>query len=224
MVKRVMLITEGASDQHVLKPIIQSFWPGVVVNAMPEMDDETDKQLEPGGWRQVLNRLESLNLTALFDRHQLVVVHIDSDVSEHRGFDVPHVVDGKPLQPEELVERVIGRLAACIPSETTQTEQAAILFAIGVHTLECWLVGLRDHTHQAHQIATCLERLNLALAAKGERTIPTKKNSNTGRDAYQKLSKELAASLSQPTQAPLNAGLQSFLAQLAAFKAAQAAS
>jgi hypothetical protein len=223
---RVQLITEGITDQHVLVPIVKSFWPDLDIDFVrtPSSTDKTDKQDGWGGWQLVLQKLESLDVAELIQYNDLVVVQIDTDVSPMTGFDVPHW-DGEKLSPETLIEKVIQRLKFCLHPSPTEDQEKFFIFAIGVHTLECWLVGLRDSQHKATKINDCLKHLNTALLKKKEETIsPNDKNNRKSQKVYEKLGNELAKPKVLKTQAPLNVGLQSFLAQLAAFKAAHAAS
>ncbi len=222
----VQLITEGITDQHVLKPIIKSVWPDEEFEFVPfpAVKDNTDKQGEWGGWLLVLKKLESLDLTTLLAFNDLIVVQIDTDVSAEKGFDVPHW-DGEKLSPEALIEKVVHRLKACLHPPLAPDQEKYFIFAIGVHTLECWLVGLRDSQHKATKINDCLKHLNTALLKKKEDTIsPNDKNNKKSQMVYKQLGKELAKPKTLKAQAPLNAGLQSFVHQLAAFKAAQSPS
>lgn len=220
----VQLITEGITDQHVLKPIIMSIWPDEEFEfiSFPRVNDATDKQAEWGGWQLVLQKLASLDVEQLVRFNDLVVVQIDTDVSPEKGFDVPHW-DGEKLSPENLIEKVVQRLKACLAPALSPDQEKYFVFAIGVHTLECWLVGLRDNQHKATKINDCLKHLNTALLKNKEDTIsPNDKNNRKSQKVYEKLGRELAKPKVLKAQAPLNAGLQSFLHQLTAFKAAQA--
>jgi hypothetical protein len=223
---RVQLITEGITDQQVLVPIVESFWPDLEIDFVrtPSSTDKTDKQEGWGGWLLVLQKLESLDVAELIQYNDLVVVQIDTDVSPEKGFDVPHW-DGEKLSPEVLIERVIQRLKSCLSPQPLPKQDRFFIFAIGVHSLECWLVGLRDGQHKATKINDCLKRLNTALLKNKQDAIsPNDKNNSKSQKVYQQLGNELAKTKVFRAQAPLNAGLQHFLIQLSAFKAAQSPS
>ena len=75
--------------------------------------------------------------------YQFIVIQVDTDVSNEKGFDVPQV-DAKnlPLTPEVLITHVIARLVAVIDSGEMgfyQRHSEKIIFCISVHSLECWL-------------------------------------------------------------------------------------
>jgi hypothetical protein len=229
----IALITEGGTDQIVLKPIVEALLPQEEIyfrSLQPAMDN-TDRQKDYGGWKLVMKALERLDVADLLEANDMVIVHIDSDVSYQKGFDVPHAASGQKVDTQALYEAVVARLLAELPASTTAAQKSKFVFAIGLHSIECWLVGLVDASHGQKVLGHCLKKLNDGLvkqkfcgsihslkAAKSPcKIIEETKNKGASRQIYF----ALAAQLSKPKvvlrQAKLNVGFAAFVGQIGRF-------
>jgi hypothetical protein len=92
-----------------------------------------------------------------------LVIHIDTDVQEEPGFDVPRREKGKNLSVPDRVDRVIARLKRDIDEGFSQANAHRILFAIAVDTIECWLLPLLHRDKKAAKTTGCLESASQAL-------------------------------------------------------------
>jgi hypothetical protein len=91
------------------------------------------------------------------------VIHIDADVQEEPGFDVPRREGGNELSIPDRVNRIMARLSADIDAEFYQTNQHRIVFAVTVETIECWLLPLLYNNNKATKTTGCLDAANHKL-------------------------------------------------------------
>lgn len=77
----------------------------------------------------------------------------------------------KKLLPEELIEKVIVKLVNSIGELYYQTNYNKIIFAISVHSTECWLLPLYYTDNKKSKLVNCLETLNQAINKKEKFTI-----------------------------------------------------
>ncbi len=188
---KIALITEGVTDQFIIKPIIENYFNNIEFkfNPIPHVD-ETDKQAGFGGWVNVIKECKSENIIDLFDYNDYVVIQIDADVSQEEGFDVPHLKKGKQIESKELCENVINRLQSFIPEEVWHKYSDKFLFSIGILTMECWLVAIVNSNHNEAN-NNCINRLNRSLKRKNINQInPSNKNNYQSRTTYKKLAGE----------------------------------
>jgi hypothetical protein len=76
---------------------------------------------------------------------------------------------------EELVERVIEKLEDIIGSEFCAEHEGRLVFAIAVHSIECWLLPLfhPDSPSHARKITGCLNAANEARSKRNQRPLST---------------------------------------------------
>lgn len=139
---RIGVVAEGPTDHIVLKAIVNA-----VLN---DLDDEPlVYQLQPpvagddnfGGWEQVFAWLAAGRYReALQFNHDLLIIHIDTDVCELPRFGVNRLDAGRPLIDAELVARVRDRLVGLIDATFLAEQGHKLVFAIAVNEIECWLL------------------------------------------------------------------------------------
>jgi hypothetical protein len=84
----------------------------------------------------VLKYLDSPDFAAAFDFVDFVIVQIDTDVCDQKPFDV------QKLPIDDLWDRVQFRLAQQIGEELFEQHKSKIIFAISIHSMECWMLSL----------------------------------------------------------------------------------
>ena len=93
--------------------------------------------------------------------NECVILQIDTDVSKEQNFDVAKIDEnGNLLSVESLISKVIDRLILEINKEDATFYQAykdKIIFAISVHSLECWLIALHDESKMTTE--NCFDEL-----------------------------------------------------------------
>jgi hypothetical protein len=142
------LACEGVTDQITIENILCGYFDnidldGEISERQPHLDETDQKQIVPGGWSNLLKYLRSTRFRDDVLNYQFIVIQVDTDVSNEKGFNVPQV-DAKnlPLTPEVLIIHVIAKLVGTIDSGEMgfyQHHSEKIIFCISVHSLECWL-------------------------------------------------------------------------------------
>lgn len=166
---KIGLICEGVTDYIVLENLLCTYL---------NIDDEDIKQLQPlldatdkqqanfGGWEQVLLYLQSTDFVDAADNHDFLVVQIDTDVCEHKNFDISPISLANSHQAQ-FYELIKQRLIAQINqqySDNFEKYQQKIIFCICIHSLECWLLTLYQKTQPKHEkITGCEDALNNTL-------------------------------------------------------------
>lgn len=158
------IIAEGPTDQTVIENILLGYFqnqeeePSINYIQPPRPLSE-----KPGGWTNVFQSLVRKDYEGALQFNDYLVIHIDTDVQEEPGFDVPRLVDGKEITILERVDKVIVRLRKEIDDDFNRANSHRILFAIAVDTIECWLLPLLCEGKKVAKITGCLETANQAL-------------------------------------------------------------
>ncbi len=157
------VIAEGPTDQTVIENILLGYFedqeeePNIRYVQPPRPLTET-----PAGWGLAFRSLERKVHEGALQYNDYLVIHIDTDVQEEKGFDVPRREKGRELSVSDRIDRVITRLQD-IDTGFFRANADRILFAIAVDTIECWLLPLLYDNNKAAKIAGCLESANRAL-------------------------------------------------------------
>lgn len=159
------IIAEGPTDQTVIENILLGYFeeqedePAVNPIQPPRPLTET-----PAGWGHVFKSLQRKDYEGALQFNDFLVIHIDTDVQEEPGFDVPRREGGKELLLAERVDRVIARLNKDMDPRFLQANAHRILFGIAVDSIECWLLPLLyREKKKAAKTSGCLESANQAL-------------------------------------------------------------
>ena len=157
------LACEGVTDQAVIENILCGFYNDKNLRSkikafQPLFDTTQQKQLEGefGGWEELLKHLSTKRFRESVINTQFMIIQIDTDISEHKNFDVSQ----NNLSTEELIEKVMERLIIQIDKnrEFYEANKNKIIFAISVHSLECWILPIYNH-YSNEKITRCLEAI-----------------------------------------------------------------
>ena len=135
-----------------------------------------------GGWNELITFLKSDDFEQEIVNTNYVVIQIDTDVCTQIGFDIDiTLATSDHTKFYELVKsKIIGWINSCgIPlnkrkqrrflfyrdqrkNKTTVFDdyQDRIIFAISVHSLECWLLAYHDTRPRNFKITGCAKCLN----------------------------------------------------------------
>ena len=166
------IIAEGPTDQTVIENILLGYFrdqedePAINPIQPPRPLTET-----PAGWGHVFKSLERKDYEGALQYNDYLVIHIDTDVQDEPGFDVPRRAGGKELSVSDRVDRVVDRLKQDIEAGFCQASSHRILFAIAVETIECWLLPLLYGDKKAAKITGCLETANQALRKADQKAL-----------------------------------------------------
>ncbi|MEE3716923.1 phage tail protein [Tumidithrix elongata RA019] len=173
-------VTEGITDQKIIENILAGYFESrnLDVNWLQPLRDTTDanRSRNFGGWSQVFEYCRSPNFRESFQFNEYVIVHIVTDVSDEY-YGVPHQDENGEIPPEQLIEKVIEKFKSAIGEDFYGQCEDKIIFAIAVHSTECWLLPLYYADNKKSKIKSCLSTLNQALQSKEGFTIdPNNKN------------------------------------------------
>ena len=210
---RFAIIAEGPTDQTVIENILLGYFenqenePAINYIQPPRPLSET-----PAGWGHVFKSLERREYEGALQYNDCLVIHIDTDVQEEPGFDVPRRDGGKDLDLSERVKRVIVRLRLEIDDHFATTNAHRILFAIAVDTIECWLLPLLYGDRKAAKTTGCLESANRALRSANQNALSAGENKFI--QAYEKASSNYRRRKTLIEHRARNPSLELFVKQL----------
>ena len=208
------LITEGVSENTVIRYLISRFFKDddpVINQIQPKM--EKSKQVSEGGWNEVLKYCEREELSHILVENDYVVIQIDTDQSQQLPFNVPHTESGNEKSSGKLLADVVARLEKDMPENIDKTR---IIFAVCIHTIECWLLPLVYSDNRKEKTKGCLSALNLELRRKNMPTISETgdKNSVASQKAYREILKLLKKKSDIKEASVHNDGFQKFISHL----------
>lgn len=165
------LACEGVTDQITIENILCGYFKNTdldeeIIQLQPPFDETDQKQKSGGGWTMLLKHY--LNTERFRDdvlNNNFIVIQVDTDVSNRKGFDVSQIDnDNLPLTPEVLITNVIAKLVVIIDSGETgfyQQHSEKIIFCISVHSLECWLYAHHNENPLSEpKITDCYDALS----------------------------------------------------------------
>lgn len=141
-----MLITEGTSDQAVLESILAGYYgeEPIINSRRPSLYDATDEFREEarekryGGWGKVLEHCKHSDLLREdLQYNDYLIVQIDTDCARYFGVDC-----SKDRTEESIIEATCLALRNFFEEDFYNVFQDKLLFAISVHSIECWLLPL----------------------------------------------------------------------------------
>ncbi len=186
-------IAEGITDQIVIENILTGYFnPDLDINWLQPRKDETDinRSSNYGGWTQVFDYCQSSAFKEAFQFNEYIIIHIDTDVSEAQHYNVPQRDENGDFPPEQLIQKVIEKFKGLIGKDFYSKYAEKIIFAIAVHSIECWLLPLYYTDNKKSKIINCLGTLNQAVSKSHGFTIDAeKKNPEYYRTISQKYCK-----------------------------------
>lgn len=161
------LACEGITDQIVIENILCGFYTEIdgldqdIQPLQPPFDETTKKQADFGNWELLLKYLSETRFKEDVLNSKYVIVQIDTDDSQHINFNVkPTDNDNGELSVEIFLEKIIERLIIQIDLNGAFYEEykSKIIFAISIHSLECWLLPLHK-TYSSEKTKNCFYNL-----------------------------------------------------------------
>jgi len=218
------LITEGPSEHRVIKHIINRFFKDeeVFVNQIqPKII--SGKQTTVGGWNEVLKYCGRDEIEDILIENDFLVIQIDTDQSQTEPFGISHTnAENRKKTVAELYEDVLEDLKNRIQSAILEEYKDKIIFAISIHTIECWFLPLYYTTVQKSATSNCLSKLNTELRKKKINGIPNKdKNTPKSIRTYETILKNWNKITTLKSCAKHNTGFQKFVDSLILIKKAQ---
>jgi hypothetical protein len=185
------LVTEGLTDQIVIENILAGYFnsPDLDIRQLqPERDKDNENKSTYGGWTLVFNYCKSRDFQESFQFIDYIIIQIETDVSELKHYNIPQQYENCKFTPQQLIEKVIEKFRGVIGDDVYSKYQQKIIFAISVHSIECWLLPLYyTDKKKKYKFKSCLKDLNSQLAKKHNFTIDANAKNP---EYYQKISEQ----------------------------------
>jgi len=167
------LITEGLTDQIVIEKILAGYFKSLDLDVeplQPERDKDNQNKSKYGGWTLVFDYCKSKDFRESFQLIDYIIIQIDTDVS--KDYNIAHQDENGEFTPQQLIAKVIDKFRDGIGEDFYNTNKQKIIFAISVHSIECWLLPLyfTDKQKKA-KCKNCLNTLNDELSKQHNFTI-----------------------------------------------------
>lgn len=139
------IVSEGKTDQVVLEAIIQEFYGSqfeddIDINFLQPIRDATDaKTASHGGWKLVFEYCQHRMLDAVAT-NDFVVIHVDTDCGEDEGFGLALTEEGRDRPVSDILREAVEILQSKIDDAVVRANADRILYAVAVHSTECWLL------------------------------------------------------------------------------------
>ncbi len=206
------LISEGITDQVVIQSIIEAYYRDstkeVIVNPLQPIRDATDQSRQDddsfGGWQQVFEYISTDDKCAsALDVNERLIIQVDSDICWHESINID------PNNSSEiLIDKIRDLLISKIPSEVLEWARNFLIFAIPVHSTECWLIPLytedQSKLKKTRDCETVLGSLEQTTVKKVEKTF----------DCYRKLASKIKKPKDIERVSKHNESLSHFIGQL----------
>ena len=167
------LITEGLTDQIVIENILAGYFnsPDLDIRQLqPERDKDNENKSTYGGWTIVFDYCKSRDFQEALQFIDYIIIQIDTDVSEL--YNIPKQDENGEFTPQQLIAKVIEKFRSAIGDDFYSKYKQKIIFAISLHSIECWLLPLYyTDKKKKYKFKNCLETLNLELPKKHNFTI-----------------------------------------------------
>lgn len=211
------IIAEGVTDQNVIEAILAGYFgdddPDVAYIQPPVDATGRGPAVGNAGWGMVFKHFETGEYAKALDYRDYLVVQIDTDVSEQKGYDVPWRDGARDLTPEELVARVVERFRRIVGDADFEKYGRRLIFAVSVHSIECWLLPLLYTDNKRSKITGCGDAANKALARADKDKLSNAAGEKFPR-AYQDAARAFEKRSVVVNAAKHNASLAAFLAAL----------
>jgi hypothetical protein len=164
------LVTEGLTDQIVIENILAGYFnsPDLDIRQLqPERDKDNENKSTYGCWTLVFKYCKSRDFQECFQFIDCIIIQIDTDFSELKNYNIPQQYENGEFTPQQLIEKVIEKFRGAIGDDFYSKYQQKIIFAISVHSIECWLLPLYyTDPKKKSKFKNCLDTLNRQLPKK----------------------------------------------------------
>jgi hypothetical protein len=169
------LVAEGITDQAVVEGVLRAHCRAMEIDdvdiaCLQPLRDATDEARAGnfGGWERVFEYCTSKqHISEALSVNDYLVIHLDTDCAEHENFGVKLYEDGVARSTSHVVKDVTNLLVSKLSHPVYEEFEHKIIFAIAVHSIECWLLPLFcDSAHEKSKIYRCEDHLSAALRRK----------------------------------------------------------
>jgi hypothetical protein len=192
-------IVEGKTDYPIINSVLIGYF---------NKHDIDIAWVQPQNFRsqanydKVFKSCKPAKLRQYLQINKYLIIHVDTDASA--DFGVPHQENGELLTPEKLVEKVVAKFRLEMGEDFYSQYSDRIIFAIAVHSIECWLFPLLDSDDKNSQTENCFQILKQTVA-----------NFRKNYEYYQEITKKYYNSDDFLKLYPKNPSLKIFIEELA---------
>jgi hypothetical protein len=168
------LITEGITDQAVLETLLYETYSDVEepnINPLQPVRDATDEARAEGygGWERVMELCAYKDgIVNALTFNDFIIIQIDTDCADHQHFGVQKLKLGAERPVRELIQDVRAVLIGKIDKDVFDQNKARFIFAVSVHSIECWLLPVyAKKANMRKKTIGCENRLKIELARAG---------------------------------------------------------
>ena len=132
------IVAEGITDHAVIENILLGFFADEdeepVVNPVQPLVDQTGKKRVsgPGGWELFFAFFQRGEHLRALQTNDYLVLQVDTDRAEDKGYDVPRREGGRALEVREVVARVVAKIEGLIGPEVFARHRSRLIFAIAL--------------------------------------------------------------------------------------------
>lgn len=200
------VISEGVTDYWVIDELLYRYFntldQEVYVKHLHPQYDETDVF---GGWEQLLKFCEGNIISENALENDFLIIQIDTDIIEEKPFKISL---NKNL--EDIHSETISKIKEFINPKIENHDK--IIFALGMHSTECWLLGIIDSSHKNSTVNKCLPKLRFKIRKDGKfKPIGDKGKS---KDTYEGITSILKKQKDIIKKSKSNFGFEKFVEQL----------
>lgn len=205
------IVAEGYTDQLVISALLKAIFSSkddLVVNFEQPPTDASGEQFAPGGWTLVVDYLKSGKFKGALQTNRYLVVHVDADAANELGI--------AGLRDGDLVTAIEAKLTTYIEPALIDQVRGRVAFAIGVDTIECWLLPLvfdRSQKLKLKKTSKCIAEIDHELRKRKEATLG-RKDGGKNPETYRRLTKDL--SMKEVDRMTNNAGVAKFVQTMVA--------
>lgn len=148
------LAAEGITDQVTLENILCGYFENPdledeIKYLQPPFDKTDEKKNKAGGWGKLKKYLAHQRFHDDVLNCKYIIIQIDSDISPEMG--IPHQNENSEIDIRLLIEEIIKHLISVIETAKSNfylQNAEKIIFAVSVHSLECWLFAHYNNSNE----------------------------------------------------------------------------
>lgn len=192
-------IAEGITDFSIINSILIGYFNDskIDINLISPINFKASSNYD-----KVFKSCKPEKLKRAFLANKYIIIHVDTDVST--SFGISHYENEQPLSPQQLIDKVADKFKQQMGEEFYSQYGHRIIFAIAVHSIECWLFPLLASDDKSAEIENCCQTL--------EKTIPSFRKKY---DYYQEITERYRNHDDLLNLYPKNPSLKIFIEQLA---------
>ena len=151
-------IVEGKTDYPIINSVLIGYFNKHNIDIAWVQPQNFKSQ---SNYDKVFKSCKPEKLRQYFQINKYIIIHVDTDASP--DFGIPHHENSELLTPEKLIEKVVAKFKLEMGEDFYEKYANRIIFAIAVHSIECWLFPLFTSDDKSSQTENCYKVLEKAV-------------------------------------------------------------